>query len=54
MYGPHGLELSCIGYDFAGRSARIVATKVTGQRGFGRGGGAAYGQDGEEEEGGSN
>lgn len=30
VYGIHGLEVVTLGYDFSGRSARIVCTKVTG------------------------
>jgi hypothetical protein len=30
QYGPHGLELSSVSYDFSGSSARITCTKLTG------------------------
>jgi hypothetical protein len=30
LYGPHGCELLALTYDFSERSARIVATKLTG------------------------
>lgn len=33
LYGPHGLEILSISYDFSLSSARIVCTKVTGKAG---------------------
>lgn len=31
LYGPHGCEMLSVGYDFSGRSAQIVARKLTGR-----------------------